>query len=249
MSDDDQNDPSFDDLPTILPGSEVRDDSANRVESSFPAIENYEIVSELGRGGMGVVYKARDVRLDRVVALKMILGGKFASEEEIQRFRIEGESAARLDHPGIVPIYQIEEFNGNHFFSMKFVEGNSLLNCLDDYKSDHRNAVELVAKIADAVQHANQRAVLHRDLKPANILIDKSGQPAITDFGLAKRTDGDSELTATGLVMGTPGFMSPNRLLAAKTSQRQLMYFLWERFFIGRSRGKPRFRARREFRQ
>ncbi|QEG24287.1 serine/threonine-protein kinase [Mariniblastus fucicola] len=207
-----------DDQATILPGAIPKpgSDTGKPPSIAVPSIDNYEILDELGRGGMGVVYKARDTKLDRVVALKMILGGKFASDEEIQRFRIEGESAARLDHPGIVPIYDTGQVDGNHFFAMKFIGGSSLLDKLDEYQSDRRAGCELIAKIADAVQHAHQRAVLHRDLKPANVLIDSDGQPAITDFGLAKRTDGDSELTQTGLVMGTPGFMSPEQAAGRK---------------------------------
>jgi len=215
MSDDEPTLPPNDDPQTVLPSTRgaAKGDIA---PSSFPDFENYEILDELGRGGMGVVYKARDRKLDRHVALKMVLSGKFASEEELQRFRIEGESAARLDHPGIVPIYETGDVDGNHFFSMKFVEGGSLLDKLDDYKSDQNAVCELMVKIADAVHHAHQRAVLHRDLKPANILVDEKGEPAITDFGLAKRTDGDSELTQTGLVMGTPGFMSPEQASGRK---------------------------------
>ena len=230
MSEQDQ-DTNFDDQPTVPPQraeDQVVEDgqtvlpvsgtvsSRSTPSLSVPHIANYEILDELGRGGMGVVYKARDLKLDRFVALKMILGGKFASNEEIERFRIEGEAAARLDHPGIVPIYETEEVDGNHFFSMKFVEGRSLLDRLDEFKSDSNAICELVARIADAVQHAHQRAVLHRDLKPANILVDDQSNPAITDFGLAKRIDGDSELTQTGLVMGTPGFMSPEQAAGQK---------------------------------
>ena len=208
---DDREDPQ-----TVLPASTQGAKKSARSPTGHPNFENYEILEELGRGGMGVVYKARDTKLDRNVALKMVLSGKFATEEELQRFQLESESAARLDHPGIVPIYETGQVNGNHFFSMKLVEGDSLLSRLDEYKSDHRSACELIAKIADAVHHAHQRAVLHRDLKPANILVDEEGQPAITDFGLAKRTDADRELTQTGLVMGTPGFMSPEQASGRK---------------------------------
>lgn len=165
---------------------------------------------------MGVVYKARDTNLDRTVALKMVLGGKFATADEIQRFRIEGEAAARLDHPGIVPIYDIGEADGNHFFSMKFIDGAALVDRLEDYQSNNRKSAELLIKIARAVQHAHQRGVLHRDLKPANVLIDPDGDPLVTDLGLAKRMDGDSELTQTGLIMGTPGFMAPEQAAGQK---------------------------------
>ncbi len=220
MQDDDQTlppKPQSEEQPTIAPAT-TRAGGAEKkfVRGDFPVLEGYEITDELGRGGMGVVYKARDNKLDRHVAIKMVLGGKFATEEDIQRFRIEGEAAARLDHPGIVPIYETGEVDGNHFFSMKFIEGKTLLQKLAHYKSDRHAACELIAKISDAVHHAHQRAVLHRDLKPANVLVDAAGQPAITDFGLAKRTDGDRELTQTGLVMGTPGFMSPEQAAGRK---------------------------------
>lgn len=176
-----------------------------------PEIEGYELLNELGRGGMGVVYKARQTKLDRTVALKMILGGQLATEEAVRRFEIEAETAARLDHPGIVPIYEIGESNGHHFFSMKLIEGCSLSDCHAQYENDPRKSAELVIQIARAVHHAHERGVLHRDLKPANILIDSDGNAAVTDLGLAKQLDEDSGLTQTGLVMGSPGFMSPEQ--------------------------------------
>lgn len=199
------------DQPTLAPRS-----AENPQTSAVPTLEGYEILGELGRGGMGVVYKARDTNLDRTVALKMVLGGKFASKEEIQRFRIEGEAAARLDHPGIVPIFDIGEADGNHFFSMKFIDGAALGDQIENYKNDNRKSAELMIKIARAVQHAHQRGVLHRDLKPANVLIDAEGSPSVTDLGLAKRMDTDSGLTQTGLIMGTPGFMAPEQATGQK---------------------------------
>ncbi|MFK7821521.1 MAG: serine/threonine-protein kinase [Planctomycetaceae bacterium] len=197
--------------PTVIPNA-----TSTARTTAIPALDGYEILDELGRGGMGVVYKARDTKLDRTVALKMVLGGKFASDDEIQRFRIEGEAAARLDHPGIVPIYEIGEADGNHFFSMKFIDGSALDDRLDDYQSDERKTAELLISIARAVQHAHQRGVLHRDLKPANVLLDEDGNPSVTDLGLAKRMDGESELTQTGLIMGTPGFMAPEQAAGQK---------------------------------
>lgn len=177
----------------------------------LPQLADYELLEELGRGGMGVVYKARQKKLDRTVALKMILGGAFASADAVKRFELEAETAAKLDHSGIVPIYEIGQSDGNHFFSMKLVEGRSLADRLDEYQSDPRKSVELMIDIAQAVQHAHERGVLHRDLKPANILIDAEGNAAVTDLGLAKLLDDDSGLTQTGLVMGSPGFMSPEQ--------------------------------------
>ncbi len=183
-----------------------RQHSAHDLDSA-----GYEVVGELGRGGMGIVYKARDTKLERTVAVKMILGGQFASEAEIQRFRLEGEAAARLDHPGIVPVYEVGEVKGNHFFSMKYIEGGALNQNLERFQGSPRVLVELVIKIARAVQHAHQRGVLHRDLKPANILINERGEPVITDLGLAKRMDDESGLTQTGFALGTPGFMAPEQ--------------------------------------
>lgn len=202
------------DQPTFM------EDTSRLVEAEseelIPKFDGYRVLDELGRGGMGVVYKAIDLKLDRTVALKMIIGGRFASEVDVQRFRIEAESAARLDHPGIVPIYEIGEVGGNHFYSMKFIGGTSLSRCGKEVGSDAHAAARLVIKIAQAVQHAHERGVLHRDLKPANILIDESGQPWVTDLGLAKRMDDDGELTRTGLAMGTPGFMAPEQAQGRK---------------------------------
>lgn len=170
---------------------------------------DYEVLGEIARGGMGVVYRAKQVSLNRVIALKMILAGQFADEGQIRRFQIEAESAANLDHPGIVPIYDIGQHEDQHYFSMKLIEGKSLSEHAASL--DQLQAVQLVAKIADAVHHAHQRGILHRDLKPSNILIDAEGQPVVTDFGLARQTESNHDLTQTGAVVGTPGFMSPEQ--------------------------------------
>ena len=198
------HDPS--DAPTFV-GSSAKTIPVNRgLEEA-----GYQVLEELGRGGMGVVYKARDTKLERTVAIKMILAGQFASADEIQRFRLEGEAAARLDHPGIVPVYEVGEADGNHFFSMKFIQGGSLAEFMEDFQGDHRELVTLLIKVARAVQHAHQRGVLHRDLKPANILVTEKSEPVVTDLGLAKRMDAESGLTQTGFAMGTPGFMAPEQ--------------------------------------
>ena len=136
---------------------------------------DYELINEIARGGMGVVYKARQVSLNRTVALKMILTGKLASESDVRRFYQEAESAANLDHSGIVPIYDIGEHDGNHFFSMKFIDGGSLAEALPELRKEPRKLVQLIADVARAVHHAHQRGILHRDLKPANILLDEEG--------------------------------------------------------------------------
>lgn len=171
----------------------------------------YDLLSEVARGGMGVVYKALDRRLNRVVALKMVLSGRFASEQELQRFHIEAEAAARLDHPGIVPIYEIAELEGRHYFTMKFVPGGSMAEHLAELRCEPRRVAALLAKVARAVSHAHQRGILHRDLKPANILIDEAGDPLVTDLGLAKSVAADSGLTQSGGIVGTPSYMSPEQ--------------------------------------
>ncbi len=172
---------------------------------------DYELLAEIARGGMGVVYRARQVSLNRPVALKMILSGNLAGEDDVKRFHIEAEAAANLDHPGIVPIYEIGEHDGQHFFSMGFVEGTSLAAKVADGPLPPREAATLAMQVAEAMHYAHDQGVIHRDLKPGNVLLDKAGHPKITDFGLAKRLKADSGLTQTGQVMGTPSFMPPEQ--------------------------------------
>ncbi|QDV81436.1 WD40 repeat domain-containing serine/threonine protein kinase [Planctomycetes bacterium TBK1r] len=182
------------------------------VTTSVPdQIGSYEILGQVGRGGMGVVFRARDRSLNRVVALKMMLAGPFAYAEERSRFRIEAEAAAALDHPGIVPVYEVGEHVGQPFFTMGLIEGESLAQRISKEPLKPQTAAAIARQVAAAVAYAHQRGVVHRDIKPANILLDQNQRPRITDFGLARRRDSASDLTATEQVLGTPSYMAPEQ--------------------------------------
>ena len=186
--------------------------SSTRIDTSVgESFGDYLILGTIARGGMGVVFRARQTRLNRLVALKMILSSHLATQDDIQRFHAEAEAVAKLDHPGIVPIYEVGEVNGQHYFSMGLVEGGSLAALIKDRPIEPRRAAQLTKSIAEAMQYAHSRNIVHRDLKPANILLDADGQPRIADFGLAKNIEQDSGLTASGQVMGTPAYMSPEQ--------------------------------------
>jgi serine/threonine protein kinase/WD40 repeat protein len=174
-------------------------------------VPGYEVLGELGRGGMGVVYKARQVGLDRLVALKVVLAGAGAGPEDLARFRREAEAVARLRHPNVVEIYQVGETGGLPYFAMELCGGGSLAQQLAGGPLAPRRAAELVETLARAVQAAHEAGVVHRDLKPANVLLAQDGTPKVTDFGLAKKLDGTSELTATGAIVGTPSYMAPEQ--------------------------------------
>lgn len=205
-------------------------------------LPGYEIIRRIARGGMGVVYEARQHQPNRTVALKMILAGQFASDEEIRRFHQEAESAAGLDHPGIVPIYEVGEHRGQHFYSMGLVAGRTLKQVLADEVLSSRDAASLLHQLALAVSYAHQRGVIHRDLKPANVLVDRENRPRITDFGLAKRTDRDSQLTGTGDVMGTPGFMPPEQARGESVTEAADIYSLGAVLY-NMLTGRPPFQA------
>ncbi|VTT97339.1 serine threonine protein kinase : Probable serine/threonine protein kinase OS=Blastopirellula marina DSM 3645 GN=DSM3645_26589 PE=4 SV=1: Pkinase: TPR_12: TPR_12: TPR_10: TPR_10 [Gemmataceae bacterium] len=176
----------------------------------LPAIAGYEIVSELGRGGMGVVYRARHIRLNRPTAIKMLLGGQYADPVAQVRFLVEAEIVALIQHPNVVQVYEFGQHDGQPFFALEFVDGTTLAGKLQAAgRFGPRAAAEMVAKLADAIAAAHAKGIVHRDLKPANVLLDERGEPKVTDFGLAKV--GRSEMTASGAIMGTPDYMSPEQ--------------------------------------
>ncbi|MFM8497821.1 MAG: serine/threonine-protein kinase [Planctomycetia bacterium] len=193
-------------LPRFVPGV-----------TALPAtLGDYELLEEIGRGGMGVVYRAVQQSLGRTVAIKMLLRRDLASSADLARFRSEAEAAARLDHPGIVPIFEVGEIDGLPFYSMRFIEGTTLAKQLAGGPLPPRESAALLARVADAVQAAHDRGVLHRDLKPSNILIDASGRPHVSDFGLAKRLEDDASVTHTGAILGTPCYMSPEQAAGSR---------------------------------
>ena len=203
---------------TIIEGTQTIDlsEAPSRPSSaggapSLGRFGNYDLLDELAGGAMGIVYKARQRGIDRVVALKMIRTSELPSEEEIRRFHDEARHAGRLEHPNIVRIYESGEHEGRHYIAMAFVDGQSLAEIVRENTLDNRTAARYIKKTADAIQFAHSREVLHRDLKPANVLIDELDEPQVTDFGLAKRVGDDSEATREGSVLGTPSYMPPEQ--------------------------------------
>src|SRR5436309_6597460 len=179
---------------------------------------DYELLEEVGRGGQGVVFRARQKSLNRTVALKVISLGQWASKAHLKRFRREAEAAASLDHPSIVPIYEVGERDGSCYFSMKFVEGGQLDEVIKRRPISIRQAAKLIAKLARTVHYAHEHGILHRDIKPGNILLDQKGEPHLTDFGLARLVETESTMTRTLEVLGTPSYMAPEQAVGNKAA-------------------------------
>ncbi len=180
-------------------------------------IGDYELLEEIARGGMGIVFRARQISLNRAVAVKLMRDSALANSEEVRRFRVEAAAAAKLKHPHIVSIHEVSEEDGQHYLVMDLIEGTNLAERTREGPLPSREAAEMVANIADAVQHAHEQGVLHRDLKPSNVLIDATNKPFVTDFGLARPLDADSSLTMTGQVLGTPSYMPPEQAMGKGT--------------------------------
>src|SRR6184192_143744 len=184
---------------------------AARAVELLGELGDYELLEEIGRGGQGVVFRARQKSLNRTVALKVISLGQWASKAHLKRFRLEAEAAAHLEHPGIVPIHEVGERDGQCYFSMKFVEGGQLDEVVRREPMPIRRAVELIAEVARTVHYAHEHGILHRDIKPGNILLDAKGEPHLTDFGLARLVETESTVTRTKEVLGTPSYMAPEQ--------------------------------------
>lgn len=197
--------------PTLVPSDDATENVTRPLLELPCRFGDYELLDEIGRGGMGVVYRAKQISLDRIVAVKMLLRGQWATERDEARFRAEAGAAARLSHPNIVPVYEVSEHDGYAFFSMKYVAGETLAQLLKDGALPPREVAEVMQKVAEAVEFAHQNGVLHRDLKPSNILIDEDGEPHVMDFGLAKHLSDAASLTRTGAVLGTPAYMAPEQ--------------------------------------
>src|SRR6478752_6726910 len=197
----------------------ARNDVAPTPANKIPAraikllgeLGDHELLEEIGRGGQGVVFRARQKSLNRIVALKLIGLGQWATPAHVKRFRHEAEAAASLDHPCIVPIYEVGERDGQCYFSMKFIEGGQLDEVVEHSPISIRHAAKLVSKVARTVHYAHEHGILHRDIKPGNILLDQKGEPHLTDFGLARLVETESTVTRTLEVLGTPSYMAPEQ--------------------------------------
>jgi hypothetical protein len=224
---------------TLTPAQQPPELAAGEADS----VPGYELLSELGRGGMGVIFEARQVSLNRVVALKMILAGAHAGPEQLRRFRSEAEAVARLQHPGIVQIFEIGEHRGNAFFSLELVGGGSLADRLDGKPMAAKDAARLVEALARSIHAAHQSGIVHRDLKPANILLTPEGQPKITDFGLAKYLETDRGQTKSGEILGTPSYMAPEQAAGRKDVGKPADIYALGAILYELLTGRPPFRA------
>src|SRR6266496_5374949 len=187
------------------------DADASQAAELFNASDDYELLEEIGRGGQGVVYRARQKSLNRTVALKIIGLGPGTTKTHLKRFRFEAEAAARLNHPFVVPIHEIGQRNGRCYFSMGLVEGGRLDQIAKREPMSPRQATEVIAKLARTVHYAHQHGIIHRDIKPGNILLDTKGEPHLTDFGVARLLETENDATCTIEVLGTPSYMAPEQ--------------------------------------
>ncbi|HEX5269519.1 MAG TPA: protein kinase, partial [Gemmataceae bacterium] len=228
------------------PGAQIPNErtEAGTKKSTFPRIPGYEFLEELGQGGMGIVFKARQITLDRVVAVKMILSGDLAGTQELTRFRNEAEAVARLQHPHIVQIHEIGECEGRPFIVWEYVEGGTLASRLRGTLMPPPEAAALIELLARAVHVVHQCGIIHRDLKPANVLLTTAGTPKVSDFGLAKKVDDSAGPTRSGVVLGTPSYMSPEQARgeAKKVTVTADVYALGAVFYEAIT-GRPPFRA------
>ncbi|MEM7453506.1 MAG: serine/threonine-protein kinase [Planctomycetota bacterium] len=224
------------------PPASTRTSELTRFQNLPCDFGNYELLAKIAHGGMGVVFRARHKALNRIVAIKMILSGELAGKAEVERFRVEAEAAGKLDHRGIVPVYDIGFVDGQHYFSMAYVSGESLSEKISNNRPGPREAASLVAKISDAIQFAHDHGIVHRDLKPGNVLIDENGEPRVTDFGLAKRIEADSNLTLTGIILGTPGYMPPEQASGKEIDASADVYSLGAILYAMLT-GKPPFES------
>lgn len=242
----------------LNPESDAADDAGTESLTPQESIRfgDYELLREIARGGMGVVYQARHLRLQRLVALKMVLTTRLPGETHAKRFRAEAEAIASLEHPHIVPIYEVGEADGRPYFTMKYISGGSLADQLRQAHSrstsapkpspawrESRAIAMLVIKIARAIHHAHQRGILHRDLKPSNILLDEQHEPLVTDFGLAKQLEQDSELTLSGAVLGTPAYVAPEQAAGNKTLTTSVDVYSLGAIFYELLTGRAPFQA------
>lgn len=209
---------SSNELEAIQQSVDLEAATQARIEKAIPSgskaltqFGDYVVLQKIAQGGMGVVYKARQISLNRIVALKMILAGNLAGDEAVGRFYIEARAAAKLKHPNIVAIYEVGQLDNQHFFSMDYIAGGSLMDLIRQSLLNDQETATFGKQISSALQYAHENGILHRDLKPANILIDSEGEACITDFGLAKSTEIDQQMTATGQLLGTPAYMPPEQ--------------------------------------